>query len=206
MKKHFFIFSITALFLLSLIFVLIKVAPIVIGGYDLYKEAVMNQSLEDKITEIKNDENYISIDEVSPEFLDLIIQSEDHRFYSHNGIDLLATTRAMYHNLKAHAFVQGGSTITQQLAKNLYFSFEKRYERKIAELFVAFDLEKLLTKQDILELYCNVIYFGEGCYGLNEATEHYYNISPNQLSTSQSVALIKTIKSPNHYNPNALAN
>lgn len=206
MKKHFFIFSITALFLLSLIFVLIKVAPIVIGGYDLYKEAVMNQSLEDKITEIKNDENYISIDEISPEFLDLIIQSEDHRFYSHNGIDLLATTRAMYHNLKAHAFVQGGSTITQQLAKNLYFSFEKRYERKIAELFVAFDLEKLLTKQDILELYCNVIYFGEGCYGLNEATEHYYNISPNQLSTSQSVALIKTIKSPNHYNPNALAN
>lgn len=205
MKKHFLILSITIFFLLSLMLALIKVTPIIVGGYEMYKEAITTQSLEDKINEIKEDDSYISLQNISPEFLDLIIQSEDHRFYSHPGIDLIATTRAMYNNLKAHAFVQGGSTITQQLAKNMYFPFEKKYERKIAELLVAFDLEKTLSKDEILELYCNVIYFGEGCYGLNEATEHYYSVAPDELSTSQSVALIKTIKSPNNFNPNALA-
>jgi membrane peptidoglycan carboxypeptidase len=103
----------------------------------------------------------------------------------------------------AGRFEQGGSTITQQLAKNMYFSFEKKYERKVAELFVAFQLEKELTKDEILELYCNIAYYGEGCYGLKQAAEHYYGVDPLELSEVQIVALVWTLKSPNNYNPNA---
>ena len=96
--------------------------------------------------------------------------------------------------------MEGGSTITQQLAKNLYFTFDKKLERKVAELFVAFQLEHMLTKDEILELYCNVVYFGEGCYGLQEASEHYYNISSDELSVEQASALAFTIKRPNYNN------
>ena len=105
-------------------------------------------------------------------------------------------------NVVARSTVEGGSSITQQLAKNMYFSFEKRYERKVAELFVAFDLEKSASKDDILEMYCNIAYFGEGCYGLREATLHYYNLEPLEISTEQAASLVKTLKSPNYYNPN----
>ena len=180
----------------------IKITPIAIEGYKMYKDAVKETSLNTAIAAARNDEAYVTIDQISDSFLEEVIESEDKRFYSHKGIDLVATARAMLHNVEAGSFLEGGSTITQQLAKNLYFSFEKQYERKVAELFVAMDIERMLSKDEILELYCNIAYFGEGCYGVKEAADHYYGVEAADLSNEQADALVWTLKSPNNYNPN----
>lgn len=183
-----------------------EVRSTVAEGYDMYRNAVGLQSITNKVENLKQDDSYMTIDKISEEFKKQIIQSEDRRFYYHFGIDPIAMARATMHNIQERSFVEGGSTITQQLAKNLYFTFDKKLERKVAELFVAFQLEHMLTKDEILELYCNVVYFGEGCYGLQEASEHYYNISSDKLSEEQASALAFTIKSPNYYNPNVYEN
>ncbi|MDF2871082.1 MAG: glycosyl transferase family 51 [Anaerocolumna sp.] len=195
--------SILVLALIGLIAGIIKISPIVVTGYEMYKTAVEAMSISDKVEEIRQDKNYITFDEIPEEYIKQVLRSEDKRFYYHFGFDPISTTRAMANNLMAGRFEQGGSTITQQLAKNMYFSFEKNYERKVAELFVAFQLEKELTKDEILELYCNIAYYGEGCYGLKQAAEHYYGVDPLELSEVQIVALVWTLKSPNNYNPNA---
>ncbi|MGB5824147.1 MAG: biosynthetic peptidoglycan transglycosylase [Proteocatella sp.] len=181
-----------------------KVVPIVWRGYNLYSNAVNETSIEEKVEQLKKYENYIYIEDVSAEFIDSMIKSEDKKFYKHNGFDLISTLRAAYQNLRSGKIVEGGSTITQQLSKNLYFSFEKKYERKVAELIVAFKLEKRYSKDQILEYYLNIIYFGEGCYGIKEASLHYYGIQPIELDESQAAALIRTLKSPNNYNPNRI--
>jgi membrane peptidoglycan carboxypeptidase len=188
--------------LLAIIVALVITVPIIKTGYDMYKDATTHTSLQVRIERLKSEENYVALEAISPDFLTQVIESEDRRFYTHNGINLISTTRALLKNLMAGTTVEGGSSITQQLAKNMYFSFEKRYERKVAELFVAFDLEKIATKDEILEMYCNIAYFGEGCYGLREATLHYYNLEPLQISSEQAASLVKTLKSPNYYNPN----
>ncbi|MGB4984723.1 MAG: biosynthetic peptidoglycan transglycosylase, partial [Erysipelotrichaceae bacterium] len=130
------------------------------------------------------------------------IESEDKRFYTHPGFDVIAIIRATYNNIKARGFVQGGSTITQQLAKNMYFSFEKTLERKVGELLMALKMERELTKNEIMELYINIIYFGEECYGIKEAARHYYNVDVNKLDLKQMKILVETIKSPSAFNPN----
>lgn len=179
------------------------IVPVVYRGYHMYRAAVAKESIVDKVEEIKSKDNYVKIDQISEAYLEKLVASEDTRFYSHKGIDYIATARAMYNNIKAGCFKEGGSTITQQLAKNMYFSFEKKLDRKVAELFVAKQLESLYTKEEILELYCNVIYFGEDCYGINTAANHYYGVDAKNLSSEQVTALVRTIKSPNNYNPNA---
>ena len=176
--------------------------PIVINGYTMYKHAISEKSLEEAIRLVRNDDSYIKFEDMPDRFIEEVIKSEDKRFYSHTGIDFISIVRAMYHSIKEHSFAEGGSTITQQVAKNLYFSFDKKLERKVAEVFVAADLEKMLTKNEILELYLNISYFGEGCYGLKEAATHYYAITPASLSSQQVSALVFTLKRPNDYNPN----
>ena len=130
-------------------------------GYNMYKNAVEEMSIEDKVNEIRAKENYTKIEELPEIYLEAIISVEDHRFYEHWGVDVLATLRAAYNDIRAMSFVEGGSTITQQLAKNLYFTQEKKVERKVAEVFMAVELEKEYSKKDILELYVNSIYFGK---------------------------------------------
>ncbi|WP_313756865.1 biosynthetic peptidoglycan transglycosylase [Tissierella sp.] len=201
LNKNNAIKTILAIFLSISILVMSMITPIVLNGYEMYKEAINKKSLDDTIEEIRGQSNFISLNNISDEFLNLVLKSEDHRFYKHSGFDFIAIARAMYNNIKAGKIVQGGSTITQQLAKNSYFSFDKKYERKVAEVFVAKDLERKLTKDEILELYCNVIYFGEGCYGIKDAAKYYYGIEADKLTLEQAKALVKTLKSPNNYNP-----
>lgn len=202
-KKRKLLYGVLVFCLVCMIAVGCLVTPIIIRGYDMYKAAVTEVSIDEKIAAIRSDEEYLPLDQISDEYLTSLIKSEDKRFYKHNGIDFLATARAMMNNVKARAYKEGGSTITQQLAKNMFFSFEKKLERKIAELFVVRDLEDKLSKDEILELYCNVIYFGENCYGIKEAANHYYGVEPSELNSDQVDALVYTIKSPNNYNPNA---
>lgn len=178
--------------------------PIVSEGIQLYRSAIEEWPLESRVEAVRKGENFVALDEVTPVFIELLIENEDHRFYNHRGFSWVATSRAIVKNIEAKAPAEGGSSITQQLAKNLYFSFEKVYERKIAELLVAFDLEKHYTKDEILELYINIAYFGEGNTGLRSAAMYYYNVAPIDLSYEEALVLVKTLKSPNNLNPNAL--
>ncbi|WP_312496898.1 biosynthetic peptidoglycan transglycosylase [Anaerosporobacter sp.] len=202
-KKRKLLYGVLGFCLVCMMAVGCLVTPIIIRGYDMYKAAVTEISIDEKVAEIQSDEDYLPLEQISDEYLTSLVKSEDKRFYKHSGIDYLATARAMINNVKARAFKEGGSTITQQLAKNMFFSFDKKLERKVAEVFVVRELEDKLTKDEILELYCNVIYFGENCYGIKEAANHYYGVEPNELTTSQIEALVYTIKSPNNYNPSA---
>ncbi|HCL02862.1 MAG TPA: glycosyl transferase [Lachnoclostridium phytofermentans] len=202
-KKYIWIFSL--IILSAFIFCFSKAIPVISSGYKMYQNAVKGNSVESVVDNIKEKEGYFKLNTIPEDYIKELIQSEDKRFYYHFGMDPIATTRAMFHNVMAGSFVEGGSTISQQLAKNMYFSFEKKMERKVAEVLVAFELERNYSKDEILELYLNVIYFGEGCYGVKEAANHYYGVEPQNLSEEQIGELVFTIKSPNNYNPNVYA-
>ena len=113
----------------------------------MYKNAIEEVSIEDKVNEIRAKENYTKIEELPDIYLEAIISVEDHRFYEHWGVDVLATLRAAYNDIRAMSFVEGGSTITQQLAKNLYFTQEKKVERKVAEVSWQLNWKKNIVKK-----------------------------------------------------------
>ena len=170
-------------------------------GYEMYDEAIKNLSIDDMANEVKLKENYTSLEEMPEIYKEAVIAVEDHRFYSHNGIDIFAISRALINDIKAQSFVEGGSTITQQLAKNTYFTQEKKIERKIAELFMAFKLESELTKNEILELYLNTSYFGEGCYTVSEASDMYFDKEPEEMDEYESTLLAGIPNAPSVYAP-----
>ena len=170
----------------------------------MYKQAVEQTPIEQKVNEIRSSDAYTPLDEISGVFVETLLQSEDKRFYYHFGIDPIAFVRAMAINISQGQYVQGGSTITQQLAKNMYFSFEKKLARKVAELFVAFQLEKMYNKDDILAMYCSLAYFGENCYGVKQASQYYYSVSPSQLDRQQSRQLVEALKAPSVHNPSTM--
>ena len=182
-----------------LVVVLLGLGVLTLMGYNEYKRALNEQELFDKINEIQNQPNYTSINNISPVYLDAVIAVEDHDFYHHKGVDIESIGRAVLTNLKEGALVEGGSTITQQLAKNLYFSQEKDFVRKIAELFMTFKIEKTYSKDEILEFYVNSIYFGDGYYGIGEASSGYFGISPAALNDEQSIVLAGIPNAPSVY-------
>lgn len=143
----------------------------------------------------------VTLDDVSPHFMDALIATEDRRFYEHDGIDPMAIARAMIRNLQRGKITEGGSTLTQQLARNVFLSNERSYERKIREAALAKKLEEQLSKEEILELYINNIYFGEGAYGIYAASEIYFGKRPNQLSITEAAALAGMPQAPSRYNP-----
>ena len=128
------------------------------------------------------------------------IAIEDNRFYDHLGIDFRGTARAVVSTLSGRE-VQGGSTITQQLAKNAFLTQERTITRKIKEAFLARELEKRYTKDEILEMYLNHIYFGQGAYGVESAARYYFNKEAKDLNIAESATLAAIPKSPNYFNP-----
>ncbi len=170
-----------------------------VNGYAMYKGAITEISLEDKIEEIKSRKNYTQISELPQMYLNAVIAVEDHRFYEHCGIDIIAIGRAMINDIKAMSFVEGGSTITQQLCKNEYFTQEKNITRKIAEVFMAFDIEKNCEKDEILELYINSIYFGNGYYNIKDASLGYFGKLPKDMTDSECIMLAGVPNAPSVY-------
>lgn len=159
----------------AVILITISIGLLVIGnGYDMYKEALVQMPLEQKVESIEKTENYAKLKEVPQMYINAVISVEDHRFYTHKGIDIIAIGRAAINDIKAMSFVEGGSTITQQLAKNIYFSQEKNITRKIAEAFMALKIEKSYSKDKILELYLNTSYFGDGYNTVKEACKRIF--------------------------------
>ena len=121
-------------------------------GYQMYAAVMEEQPLEEKIEEIRQEPGYTTLAELPETYLNAVVATEDHRFFQHPGIDIIAIGRAMKNNILAGSLREGGSTITQQLARNLYFTQEKKFTRKAAEMFLAFKLEKEYTKEELLEL------------------------------------------------------
>jgi len=170
-------------------------------GYFMYRAALEECSLEDKIQSIRARENYTTLEELPKMYLDAVVAVEDHRFYDHGPIDIISIGRAVWVNLTSFRLVEGGSTITQQLAKNIYFTQEKKLERKIAETFMAFALERQYGKDEILELYLNTIYFGSGYYGIYDASQGYFGKAPSEMTDYECTLLAGLPNAPSVYSP-----
>ncbi len=168
-------------------------------GWCLYRQALGSASVAQKLEEVQAIPGYTPLEQLPPFYIQAVLAVEDHRFYSHPGYDLFAIGRALWNDLLAGSFVEGGSTITQQLAKNLWLSQEKRLVRKVAELFLAVELEKVCTKREILEAYLNSIYFGSGHTGIGQAAEGYYGLAPDELDKAQCAMLAGIPNAPTAY-------
>lgn len=170
-------------------------------GYTLYKEALDKMSVVDKVAQIKSDENYTELKDLPEFYLDAVIAVEDRRFYEHGAIDPIALVRAVFVNIKSFELKEGGSTITQQLAKNVYFTQEKSALRKVAEMFMAFEIEKNCDKDTILELYLNTSYFGDGYYCVGEASRGYFDKEPIDMTRNEASMLAGIPNAPSAYCP-----
>lgn len=183
--------------IIVLIFLLIGIFSLIdkkdYGTYSLDKNLIAQIS--------SNNPNYISIDEISRDLKNAVIAVEDIRFYKHLGFDLVAITRALITNIKSGYLKEGGSTITQQLAKNLFLSNDKKFSRKFEELFISIKLESMYDKDELLEMYLNVVYFGSGAYGIGAASHLYFDKDVEDLSLEESAMLAGLLKAPSLYNP-----
>jgi len=141
------------------------------------------------------------LDDLPPALIDAVLATEDRRFYDHFGVDVIGLARAMAANLRAGRIVQGGSTITQQVAKNLFLTPERTVKRKVQELLLALWLEHKFSKDQILTLYLNRVYLGAGTYGVDAAARKYFGRPARALSTYEAAMLAGLLKAPSRYNP-----
>lgn len=191
------------IFLLLVIIVGIIAGIFIYNGHELYQNALNTVSLSDKVDKIQKDENYIKLEGLPKDYKDAVISVEDRRYYNHGPIDLIGITRALYTNLKNQQFLEGGSTIAQQVAKNLYFISpdENAAHRKVAEVFMASDLENAYGKDIVLELYVNTIYFGDGYYGIQEASQGYLKKDAKDLTLFDATMMAGIPNAPSAYAP-----
>ena len=181
-------------------------------------EAVQNSSLEDLqgqrvgtiydaeggiIAELKNERNirYLTSEEIPQAVKDAFISIEDKRFYQHNGVDFFALTRAVTKLINKDAITQGGSTITQQLARNVFLTHEVSWQRKVKEMFIAWELEKIYSKDEILEFYVNQIFYANNCYGIESASQKYFGKTISECSISEIAFLCAIPNSPSRFDP-----
>lgn len=143
----------------------------------------------------------IKLGELSDDTINCFLAIEDKTFYSHQGLNYKRMLKALFNNLKSHSYKEGASTISQQLIKNTHLTNEKTLKRKVKEIILTKKLEKSFSKDEILETYLNVIYFGGSCYGIETASFHYFNKSASELTLAESATLAGLIKAPSTYNP-----
>lgn len=187
------------LFLLILIVLVLAGAFFVKKGYDKYQSALSSLPLEDAIAQLCSKENYTEYDNIPSVYFDAVVAVEDRRFYKHNGFDIIGTARAVYNDIRALEFLEGGSTISQQLIKNIYFRDDDTLTRKIAEIFLALKLEKEYEKKDILEFYVNGIYYGSGYYCIYDASEGYFGKEPASMTFDECTLLAGIPNAPSVY-------
>lgn len=144
---------------------------------------------------------FIQITDISPTVQDAIIATEDQRFRTHRGFDLIGIGRAGVGYLLKGGIVGGGSTVTQQLAKNAYLTADQTITRKLKELFLAIEIEKYYSKDEVLEMYLNNSYFGSGVWGVQDASKKYFNKNASDLSLAEGATLAGMLKAPTNYNP-----
>lgn len=190
------------LLLFILVIIIIIGSVLYLNGNKLYKEKLSEISLENKVSSVRENSNFIKLNSLPTYYKDAVVSVEDRRFYSHGTIDFIALARATFSNIKQKDFKEGGSTITQQTAKNLYLIKEKDVSnRKVAEFLIGRDLEKKYNKDEILELYVNTIYFGDGYYGIQEASKGYFGKDAKDLTLYEATMLAGVPIAPSLYAP-----
>ena len=172
-------------------------------GHTLYQKAVADHPIAAMYDSIRSRTDFVSYEAMPKTYVQAVIAVEDRRFASHHGIDPISIGRALLIDLKTHSLAEGGSTLTQQLAKNELFTQEKRLARKAAEMFAALAIEKAYNKQQIFEMYANTIYFGNGCYGIAQAADGYFGKTPAALTDAEAVLLAGLPNAPSLYSPTA---
>lgn len=184
---------------LMVILVLAISVYIVYDGYRYHKTTVEQLPIEDAVEALKAKENYTVKEDIPDVYFKALVAVEDRRFYKHKGFDAIGTTRAFVNDIKAKKLLEGGSTITQQLAKNLYYPIDSTLKRKVAEMFTAFEIEKNYSKGEILELYVNCIYYGSGYYSIYDASVGYFGKYPSELNSFEATLLVGIPNAPSVY-------
>lgn len=161
---------------------------------DVYE---FKNALESRI----NRDNFVPADKIPKKLKEAIVAAEDRRFYEHGAMDPIGVTRALIANYTAGRTVEGGSTLAQQTVKNIFLSQERTMTRKVREMFLAVQLERNYTKDQILEIYLNTIYFGHGTYGLKEAAKTYFGKTPESLNLAECAMLAGLPQAPSAYDP-----
>ena len=187
------------LFFTVIVLIIIAVGLVGGAGYKKYKKATEALPIDLAARQIAFSENYTELENISQTFVDAMISVEDRRFYKHRGIDPIGIVRAIKINFDEKEAVQGGSSITQQLAKNMYFMEDNTFTRKIAESITAIEIEKRFTKEEILELYFNTIYYGSGYYSIYDATMGYFGKKPHEITDYESTLLAGIPNAPSVY-------
>lgn len=201
-KKKSVALRVRNLFLTLFAACVLAVGGVALRGYCLYTAALEGLPLQAAARQVREQAGFTPISQLPQTYLTAVVSAEDHRFYEHNGIDLIAIGRALYNDLRTLSLAEGGSTITQQLAKNLYFTQEKEFTRKAAEVFMAWKLEHDFSKEEILELYVNSIYFGSGCYTVGDASRAYFGKAPADMDDGECTLLAGIPNAPGVYDLN----
>lgn len=189
------------LLLILLAFAILAGSFVFLIGYGYYSNTLHEMSLSERVDKVLNDEHFVPYEQLSKTYVDAVVAVEDHRYYDHGPIDFIAIARAMYTNIRDKEFDEGGSTITQQVAKNVVFNQDKTIVRKVAEILAAYDLEKNYSKNEILAIYVNSSYFGDGYYGIYDASHGYYNKQPKDLNLNEASMLAGVPNAPSVYAP-----
>lgn len=189
------------LFIFLLIILLLGGSFIFLIGYGYYSNTIHKKSLASCVKEITDKKNFIPYEQLPKNYINAVISIEDHRYYNHGPVDFIGIFRALYKNVKDKEFEEGGSTITQQVTKNLIFTQDKTLIRKAGEIFAAYDLEKNYSKDEILALYVNSCYFGNGYYGIYDASMGYFKKQPQNLNLEEASMLAGIPNAPSIYAP-----
>lgn len=190
----------------NVIYTLLTIVLVFVGikihqGHQMYKNAINEISVEQMVSKIKDNPDYTEYKELPKDYINAVIAVEDRRFFIHNGIDIISISRAIFIDIKEGELKEGGSTITQQLAKNTYFTQDRKLTRKIAEIFMAFEYEKKLSKEEIFELYVNTSYFGDGYYCVKKASKGYFDKIPKDMNLYECTLLAGIPNAPSVYAP-----
>ena len=179
--------------------IFIAAAVIIALGYGKYNQAIGLLPIDEAAKNIRSDDSFTPIEDISPTFKNAMVAVEDRRFYKHKGVDIIGIGRAIKTNIEKRSLSEGGSCITQQLAKNIYFMHDSSLSRKIAEVMIALKLEKEFSKDEILELYFNVIYYGSGYYNIADASRGYFGKSPYDLTDYEATLIAGIPNAPSVY-------
>ena len=200
-----------------LICFLIIITTLLVAYSIITKDAVLDSSklkgsgqhviiLDDDGNEVTNasleiQKKSVTVSKLSPDTINAFIASEDRNFYKHSGLNYKRMIKALFKNISSRSFKQGASTISQQLIKNTHLSSSKTIKRKLKEIKLTKKLEKRYSKDEILEMYLNTIYFGHNCYGLQNAAEFYFGKKAENLNLTESATIVGLLSSPNNYSP-----
>lgn len=188
------------IFLFLLLILTVVLVTLFGQGYFRYERETSAVPLSKAVEGYTEKEDYVPFDQIDEDFVQAVISVEDKRFFERRGYDLIALCRALYHNFLAKDFIEGGSTISEQIAKNLYLGgFINGLEEKTAGIFLMMALERKYSKEELFALYANMNYYGDGYWGIGEAAKGYYGCGADDLSPGQAAILAGIPNAPAIY-------